>query len=142
MVPGARRRDSKCIRKRVTTVLLERQSRFGTVPIHEFVSRMPVAALSVGARKTVENRGLCGLKVRQPQDRLGSTEPPPAAGFLLHDPWPPIDRFRMSSVRPILPRPPRIKRKRKYLTQFPQTEADSLIAPAEKPALGFGDVFS
>ena len=35
-------------------------------------------------------KGLCDLKVRQPQDRLGSTKFPLALNLLLHDQWPPI----------------------------------------------------
>jgi len=54
--------------------LAERQPRFRAVPIHEFVDRMPVTALSIGTREAVEDDRLCDLEIRQSQDRLGSEE--------------------------------------------------------------------
>lgn len=36
--------------------LAERQPRLGTIPIHELVNRVPVAALSIGAGKAIEDR--------------------------------------------------------------------------------------
>ncbi len=50
--------------------LAERQSRLGAVPLHEFVNCMPIAALSIGAGKTVEDRGFRGFEVGQSQDRF------------------------------------------------------------------------
>src|ERR1035437_8412515 len=67
----------------------ERQPRLGTIPIHEFVNRVPVAALSVRAGEAVEDGGLRDLEVWQSQNRLSE-----AALFLttwlsFHHLWPP-----------------------------------------------------
>jgi hypothetical protein len=70
--------------------LVESQSRFGAVPVHEFVDGMSVAALSIRAGKTVEDSGFGRLQVRQSKDRFGTGELPLVASFLLHDRWPPI----------------------------------------------------
>jgi hypothetical protein len=66
----------------------ERQARLGAVPLHEFVNRMPVTALGIGAGKAVEHRGFRGFEVGQSQDRLRTTALF-ATRFSLHDLWPP-----------------------------------------------------
>ena len=48
----------------------ERQPGLGTIPIHEFVDRVPVAALSIGAGKAVEDSGFRDFEVWQPQHRF------------------------------------------------------------------------
>src|ERR1700687_3128442 len=67
--------------------LAERQSRLGTVPLHEFVDGMPITALSIGAGKTVEDRGFRGFEVGQSQDRFGAPALFFPIRFLLHDLW-------------------------------------------------------
>ena len=66
----------------------ERQARLGAVPLHEFVNCMAIAALGIGARKAVEDRGFRGFEVGQSQDRLRTTALF-ATRFSLHDLWPP-----------------------------------------------------
>ena len=51
----------------------ERQPRLGTIPIHEFVNRVAVAALSIGTGKAVEDSGFRDFEVWQPQDRFRGT---------------------------------------------------------------------
>jgi hypothetical protein len=48
----------------------ERQPRLGTIPIHEFVNRVPVAALSIGTRKAVEDSGLRDFEVLQTEHQI------------------------------------------------------------------------
>jgi hypothetical protein len=44
--------------------LAERQSRLRTVPVHEFINGMTIAALSVRAGKSVENGGFGDVEIR------------------------------------------------------------------------------
>src|ERR1035441_4242391 len=69
--------------------LAERQPRLGAVPLHELVNCMPIAALSIGAVKAVEDRGFRGFEVGQSQDRLRATALVFATRLSLHDLWPP-----------------------------------------------------
>src|SRR5215831_2849035 len=55
--------------------LAEGQSRLGTIPLHEFVNRIPIAALSIRAGKAVESRRFCGFEVGQPLNRCRGTFP-------------------------------------------------------------------
>jgi hypothetical protein len=48
----------------------ERQPGVGTIPIPEFVDRVPVGALSIGAGKAVEDSGFRDFEVWQPQHRF------------------------------------------------------------------------
>ena len=50
--------------------LAERQPRLGAIPLHEFVNRMPIAALGIGTGKAVEDSGFRDFEVWQPQDRF------------------------------------------------------------------------
>jgi hypothetical protein len=70
----------------------ERQPRLGTIPIHEFVDRVPVPALGIGTGKAVEDSGFRDFKVWQPQHRFGGPSFGIALLFLLHYPWPPSPR--------------------------------------------------
>ena len=45
----------------------KRQPRLGTIPLHEFVDRVAVAALSIGAEKTVEDSRFRDFEVWQPE---------------------------------------------------------------------------
>jgi hypothetical protein len=47
--------------------LAERQPWLGTIPIYELVNRVPVAALSIGTGKAVEESGFRDFEVWQPQ---------------------------------------------------------------------------
>jgi hypothetical protein len=67
----------------------ERQSRLGAVSLHEFVDCVPVAVLSVGAGKTIENRGFRYFGVGQSQDRFPGIALSLAVVLSLHDLWPP-----------------------------------------------------
>src|SRR5262249_48005661 len=67
----------------------ERQPRLGTIPVHEFVNRVPVAALSIGTGKAVEDRGFRDFEVWQSQHRFRGTSFRIALLILLHHPWPP-----------------------------------------------------
>jgi hypothetical protein len=48
----------------------ERQPRFGTIPFHEFVNRVPIAALSIGTGKAVEDSGFRDFEVWQPEHQF------------------------------------------------------------------------
>jgi hypothetical protein len=50
---------------------------------------MPVAALSIGARKAVDDRGFRDFEVWQPQYRFRGASFSIALLFFLHHPWPP-----------------------------------------------------
>lgn len=45
----------------------ERETRLGTIPLHEFVNRVPVAALSIGTGKAVQDSRSRDIEVRQPE---------------------------------------------------------------------------
>jgi hypothetical protein len=70
----------------------ERQPGLRTIPIYEFVDRVPVPALSIGTGKAVEDSGLRDFEVRQPQHGFGGPSFGVTLRFLLHHPWPPSPR--------------------------------------------------
>jgi hypothetical protein len=49
--------------------LLNDRLRLGAIPIHEFVNRVPVAALSIRTGKAVKDRGFRDIEVWQLQNR-------------------------------------------------------------------------
>src|SRR5712692_3815242 len=78
--------------------LAERQSRLRAVPVHEFINGMAIAALSVRARETVENRGSGDLEIWQSQDRFGDTTLIFAGWLCLHHLWPPAPQVHIADV--------------------------------------------
>ncbi len=71
----------------------ERQPWLGTVPIQEFVNRVPIPALSIGTGKAVEDSTLGNLEVWQPQHRFRGPSFGIVLLLLLHHPWPPPPRL-------------------------------------------------
>jgi hypothetical protein len=70
----------------------ERQPRLGAIPVHEFVNRVPVPALSIGTGKAIEDSRFGDFEVWQPQHRFRCPSLGIVLLLLLHHPWPPQPR--------------------------------------------------
>jgi hypothetical protein len=78
--------------------LAKRQPWFGAVPVHKFVNRVAIAALSIRAGQAIENRGLRDFKIWQSQDGFCRGTFLFASGLSLHLLWPPTPQAHPATI--------------------------------------------